>query len=92
MQIKRRGRRRPASGSLTKMSSGIEKTAHHAATMPKDRRTASDASARPKDAGHSVIATLTVNKSPPPRYPRANPRQDTWCSRGSEATLTSSAS
>ena len=42
--------RGPGCGSLTFLISGIEKTAHHAATLRKEKRTAADASAKPDQA------------------------------------------
>ena len=44
----------------------MEKTSHHAATVRKERRTASAAPDSPNVSGDRVIATLTAKSSPPP--------------------------
>ena len=53
-------------GSGTWRNRGMEKTSHHAATITKDRRTASAGPASPNVPGDRVIATLRANRIPPP--------------------------
>ena len=53
-------------GSATLRNSGMLNTSHHTATVRNESRTASAAPLRPKVSGDSVIATLNVNRMPPP--------------------------
>ena len=44
----------------------MENTSHHAATVRKDRRTASAAPDSPNVPGDRVMATFTAKSNPPP--------------------------
>ncbi len=60
-------------GSGTRRNSGIENSAHHTATLRKDRREACPASRMPNVDGERIQATFSASSRPPPRYPRAKP-------------------
>ena len=53
-------------GSFTNTIIGIEKTAHHIATVKNDNLIALAASEMPKSSGLRYIKTLIKNKIPPP--------------------------
>ncbi len=86
---------RPGDGSRssrTRTMSGREKQAHQRPTVRKDMRTASAGPLSPNRAGSMVIQTFRAKSSPPPRYPRPYPRDETRSMAGPSDTLLSRAS
>ncbi len=84
-------------GSCTRRKRGMEKIPHHKATLARDKRIQSIVAARSPRFGvnlgpKNIMTTLISSRMPPPMYPRAYPREETWSISSSLATCGSSES